>query len=517
MSRRWARRFERYCCGCITYFPLVFVYGLSTWALWVIINITSLPTLEKEKQKGGIGTGSPTGGFILYALVNWCYTTAVFTDPGGTTSNGGYSSLPTVAPPSVTPFTVKSSGARRYCQKCQAPKPDRTHHCSTCRRCVLKMDHHCPWLATCIGLGNHKAFLLFLIYTTLFCFYCFYVSGKWVHNELLAQTEYTNTIMPVNYILLAVISGIVSLVLGGFTGWHIMLASRGQTTIECLEKTVHYNPLRNQAQRHYVGQDSGDDMPQPKDGQQLLDTHANGPEDTQVLFYRDGRRTHATYEEMEYHRVRRQYEEYMDEEDAKKLPNAFDLGVKKNLLHLFGPQPLLWFFPIMNTTGNGWTWEPSPKWLEARERITSERAAQRQRERAAGWGDDLNIASNFPPRPPPGAGRHYMPSHVPASGRRIPLKAARILGRDPNIHVDEPDCSVSMKTLDENGRASKDEQDTASDRDEAQAMGAEHRAMNVVTNGAWARNGASGLLKPVSRTSRSTPPKVTTQEDEGVD
>jgi palmitoyltransferase len=34
----------------------------------------------------------------------------------------------------------------RWCSRCQAPKPPRAHHCSVCRRCVLKMDHHCPWV-----------------------------------------------------------------------------------------------------------------------------------------------------------------------------------------------------------------------------------------------------------------------------------------------------------------------------------------------------------------------------------
>lgn len=29
------------------------------------------------------------------------------------------------------------------CKKCIAPKPPRTHHCSVCSKCVLKMDHHC--------------------------------------------------------------------------------------------------------------------------------------------------------------------------------------------------------------------------------------------------------------------------------------------------------------------------------------------------------------------------------------
>ena len=33
---------------------------------------------------------------------------------------------------------------KKYCKRCKAYKPPRAHHCSMCRRCVVKMDHHCP-------------------------------------------------------------------------------------------------------------------------------------------------------------------------------------------------------------------------------------------------------------------------------------------------------------------------------------------------------------------------------------
>ena len=55
----------------------------------------------------------------------------------------------------------------KKCNKCNCVKPPRTHHCSTCGRCVLKMDHHCPWMNNCIGLRNTKAFLLFNFYTMI--------------------------------------------------------------------------------------------------------------------------------------------------------------------------------------------------------------------------------------------------------------------------------------------------------------------------------------------------------------
>ena len=58
-----------------------------------------------------------------------------------------------------------SVAARTTCKKCAAVKGPRTHHCSTCKRCVERMDHHCPWINKCVGLRNQKAFLLFLAYS----------------------------------------------------------------------------------------------------------------------------------------------------------------------------------------------------------------------------------------------------------------------------------------------------------------------------------------------------------------
>ena len=55
----------------------------------------------------------------------------------------------------------------RVCKSCRAVKPPRTHHCSICGRCVMKMDHHCPWMNNCIGLNNQKAFVLFNFYVCI--------------------------------------------------------------------------------------------------------------------------------------------------------------------------------------------------------------------------------------------------------------------------------------------------------------------------------------------------------------
>lgn len=61
----------------------------------------------------------------------------------------------------------KKAKRRRWCRKCDRPKPPRAHHCKVCGRCIPRMDHHCPWTSNCVSLQTFPHFLRFLGYANV--------------------------------------------------------------------------------------------------------------------------------------------------------------------------------------------------------------------------------------------------------------------------------------------------------------------------------------------------------------
>mmetsp|Transcript_142107 Transcript_142107/g.441905 ORF Transcript_142107/g.441905 Transcript_142107/m.441905 type:complete len:419 (+) Transcript_142107:76-1332(+) len=60
-------------------------------------------------------------------------------------------------------------GVATFCKRCSIARPERSHHCNACGRCVMRMDHHCPWINNCVGFMNHKFFLLLVVYAVVAC------------------------------------------------------------------------------------------------------------------------------------------------------------------------------------------------------------------------------------------------------------------------------------------------------------------------------------------------------------
>ncbi|KAG8808301.1 hypothetical protein FRC18_005105 [Serendipita sp. 400] len=61
----------------------------------------------------------------------------------------------------ILPGHELENGRAGKCLKCGSVKPERTHHCRICKRCVLKYDHHCPGSINVWGLEtNDTSFYL---------------------------------------------------------------------------------------------------------------------------------------------------------------------------------------------------------------------------------------------------------------------------------------------------------------------------------------------------------------------
>eukprot|EP01084_Bolivina_argentea_P236245 397277_1 len=60
-----------------------------------------------------------------------------------------------------------SGETNKICVTCRCVKEFRSKHCAFCNHCVKKFDHHCPWIDNCIGDGNYKLFIWFMVQQTI--------------------------------------------------------------------------------------------------------------------------------------------------------------------------------------------------------------------------------------------------------------------------------------------------------------------------------------------------------------
>lgn len=127
---------------------------------------TAVPSKTPAVASGaaGLGNGSEAGNGVNSGLGS----AAAVAGAGVAVAGAAAAAAVSAAMPSKP---AKHQRGRRICRRCNSYKPQRAHHCSVCKRCIIKMDHHCPWVNNCVGIGNHKYFLLFIFYTCLSCTY----------------------------------------------------------------------------------------------------------------------------------------------------------------------------------------------------------------------------------------------------------------------------------------------------------------------------------------------------------
>lgn len=128
------------------------------------------------------------------------------------------------------------------------PKPERAHHCSVCKQCCLKFDHHCPWLNQCVGVGNERYFVLFMVWLAIGCMVV--VGSGWsVVRQSISFKEvskarrfcrlcspakrweyhYTPRVFPLLTFTLCAIMGFALAVM---SIWQILIIGWGETSVE---------------------------------------------------------------------------------------------------------------------------------------------------------------------------------------------------------------------------------------------------------------------------------------------
>ncbi|XP_050313368.1 palmitoyltransferase ZDHHC2-like isoform X2 [Anthonomus grandis grandis] len=174
-----------WCFKAVKWIPVLIIITIVAWSYYAYVVQLCLVTVESIIGK----IFYLLFYHIFFLMFCWSYAQTIFTDIGKVPSNfklseadyaafmhhndsleTQYQILQTYS--NNLPITnVTVGGGIRFCEKCRVVKPDRTHHCSVCGECVLKMDHHCPWINNCVCFTNYKFFLLFLAYALIYCLY----------------------------------------------------------------------------------------------------------------------------------------------------------------------------------------------------------------------------------------------------------------------------------------------------------------------------------------------------------
>lgn len=237
------------CVTCATkllgWFPLVFVNGIILWSYFTYVIVLCVYHVKNPLERGlYLGFFHPI--FVMFMVSYW---KAILSTPGyvpsqfylssqdleNYNSSGNPQDVLNELVKELPVITRSDNNEVRFCKICTIIKPDRSHHCSECKRCILKMDHHCPWINNCVGWKNYKLFLLFLWYTILYTMFIVFTSFQYFINF---WTSYGQGIQVLILFCMAAVFLISCLFL---LGYHIWFCVKNRTTLEYYRPPIFQN------------------------------------------------------------------------------------------------------------------------------------------------------------------------------------------------------------------------------------------------------------------------------------
>ncbi|KAK5699629.1 palmitoyltransferase akr1 [Elasticomyces elasticus] len=96
-----------------------------------------------------------------YLLCTYFYTLTMTADPGYIPKSNSRGQTKKVIDELIEHGAFDEA---HFCTSCMIRKALRSKHCRRCGRCVAREDHHCPWVDNCVGVNNHKHFILYVIF-----------------------------------------------------------------------------------------------------------------------------------------------------------------------------------------------------------------------------------------------------------------------------------------------------------------------------------------------------------------